>query len=292
MKHRNSFLFLSVMLLSLVLLLLGCTLVDDQSDRSLPISYQSPEVPGAECTAYLFEAELEGETERTALAPAVVELSYDDSLSAYTGEYCREDETPLVAVVTLCDSQGDELSYGTAAEASEGILVTSVTSYAPGESGPAAGLVFHKASDLQTARSGYRFLESAPSPWWSSESEPLPCWGSCSLATGSVSQEVGGGRPNSLSMCSAAIEQELLAASAAGICRDLECQGVSDWFLPSIGELEALREQDPGTFTGLYWSSTEVSESTAYVLDGSTGQRLEVTKSYSNGPQVIPVHSF
>lgn len=292
MKHRNSFLLLIVALLSLVLLLLGCTLVDDQSDRSIPISYQSPEVPGASCTAYLFEAELEGETERTVSALTAVGLSYDDSLSAYTGEYHREDETPLVVVVTLCDSLGDELSYGTAESGPDGIIVASVTSYPLGECGPAGGLVFYKASDLQTASEGYRFLESAPDSWWSTESEPLPCWGSCSLSTGGVRQEVGGGCANTLAMCSVQIEESLLCSSAAGICRDLEYQGIDDWFLPSIGELEALVAQSPETFTALYWSSTEVSQSTAYVLASESAQRLEVTKSYSNGPQLIPVHRF
>ena len=58
---------------------------------------------------------------------------------------------------------------------------------------------------------------------------------------------------------------------AVRLCYDLEIDGYDDWFLPSKGELQLMRENlAPGTYGFLardYWSSSETAYGDAWALN-------------------------
>ena len=85
---------------------------------------------------------------------------------------------------------------------------------------------------------------------------------------------------------------------AASVCADLVLNGYSDWFLPSIGELQLMysRLHLPGLggFGGSwYWSSSQVNPNGAWVMDGSNG---DVSNFYGSSKffysQVRAVRAF
>lgn len=79
------------------------------------------------------------------------------------------------------------------------------------------------------------------------------CYGNTILGT---SPDVGTGQANTTAIISKCSKSGI----AARICNSLDSQGYSDWFLPSIGELELMYQQKKiiGGFTNHnYWSSSE-----------------------------------
>lgn len=83
------------------------------------------------------------------------------------------------------------------------------------------------------------------------------------------------------------------ANDAANACNSFVYNSYSDWYLPSIDELQQVynnRALIGGFTTGYYWSSTEGSNFQAYAVSFGTGTSGVVTKS--NTEQVRPVRSF
>ena len=76
------------------------------------------------------------------------------------------------------------------------------------------------------------------------------------------------------------------STSAAGLCGDLVLGGYSDWYMPSIDELNQLyiNRVAIGGFAGIfYWSSSEYDYLTAWFQDfGNGGQFLYSKINYSN----------
>ncbi len=74
---------------------------------------------------------------------------------------------------------------------------------------------------------------------------------------------------------------------AADVCVGLTEGGYTDWYLPSINELDLmyinLYLEGIGNFTqdGDYWSSTEGNGNTAWVLDFSNGRRNRVSVEFN-----------
>jgi hypothetical protein len=125
----------------------------------------------------------------------------------------------------------------------------------------AGGIVF----DLDS--SGQHGLVCAPSDQGTSY-----VWGGCNgTAIPNTSTAVGTGATNTASIM-AGCGQRPIAASA---CADLVLNGYSDWYLPSLGELQLmysrLRLQGLGGFNGgWYWSSSQFNTYHAwYVSFGS-----------------------
>ena len=80
--------------------------------------------------------------------------------------------------------------------------------------------------------------------------------------------------------------------TAADICYDYENNGYSDWYLPSIDELELLFDNISLSLYIYYWSSTELAYSTqkSKALFTPTGQILDILK-FSQW-KVRPIRSF
>lgn len=108
---------------------------------------------------------------------------------------------------------------------------------------------------------------------------------------GNGAQSLWNGQENS----NAITKQSGHSASAAQICNDYDYNGFSDWYLPSIDELNLLRngryyinkiadnDGDPLTVSithfDYYWSSTEAKANTAFVFQFGTGDIATVGKN-------------
>ncbi len=159
-----------------------------------------------------------------------------------------------------------------------------------GDLGPAGGVVFH---DKGVYSDGWRYLEAASTDVVDAyhKGETTYEWGGkttylyhINYTLIGTSLAIGTGEANSLAMI-AALSNYSYIYSGADLCREVYRQGgYSDWFLPSVLELDKmarLTDAKAGAFTilsGVYWSSSESSSSNAY-LYASAG------KSYSPMPK-------
>lgn len=106
-----------------------------------------------------------------------------------------------------------------------------------------------------------------------------------SYKTGATESNSGSGQRNTDKIIAA----QGTASYAAYVCDDLVIDVYSDWFLPSIGELELLYENRVaigGGMEGVYWSSTEYELGPNYVrcLDFGTG--INVSRVKGNATQL------
>jgi hypothetical protein len=144
----------------------------------------------------------------------------------------------------------------------------STREYAPGDTGPAGGLIFHVNPNAET--DGWRYLEAAPF-----DQSAGAKWGCFRRAIeGARGTAIGTGRQNTADMLAACAEP----GSAAQLCASLIVNGVGGWFLPSRDELAAmyrgLRERGAADFrdAGLadnfsYWTSTQQTADMANHID-------------------------
>lgn len=133
------------------------------------------------------------------------------------------------------------------------------TKYAIGETGPAGGYIFY---DKGVSSSGWRYLEAAPADyhsiiaWWNGT------WTYQNSPGISPDKTLGSGKINTPLIVAANSNLQ----NAAKVCDDYSINGYSDWYLPSIDELEqictSLFSNGKGNFnytTATYWSSTDTN---------------------------------
>ena len=106
-------------------------------------------------------------------------------------------------------------------------------------------------------------------------------WGCLgSPITGADSAAIGSGAQNTIDIdlgCTT-------AGIAADLCINLSLSGKTDWFLPSLNELQQLynnRTAIGGFSTDLYWASTETAPTTARTINFSTGATASTAKNTS-----------
>jgi hypothetical protein len=159
-----------------------------------------------------------------------------------------------------------------------------------GDVGPGGGIVYYYASGGFSCGPSFistgspsgglcHYLEMAPSNW-SGSTDPSYPWATVNTGTflGINSAEFGRGYKNSLDIISAGNS----TGSAAYVARGYSGNGLSDWYLPSSYENDALiafakaspnSASNPGFGIsndksspnyGFYWSSTEYGSSTNY----------------------------
>lgn len=139
--------------------------------------------------------------------------------------------------------------------------------YAIGEIGPSGvGIVFYISDG------GLHGLEAAPSLWNGGVNDPASVWSDVDSTLIGVTAQgtaIGTGLANS----NAIITQAGQTVSAAKLCRDYAGGGKTDWFLPSIDELDEMRSvlastlEDRITYgfaENAYWSSSEVNAAQAW----------------------------
>lgn len=149
--------------------------------------------------------------------------------------------------------------------------------YAPGDVGPAGGLIFYKNENY--ARDGWRYLEAAPfdqslGAQWGCFRREIP---------GAAGTAIGTGKRNSADMLAAC--KATGEISAAHLCESLSVSGIKGWFLPSRDELaemyKALRATGIGDFRdqGMidncqYWTSSQLDSDMASHIDFADDGRL------------------
>ena len=148
-----------------------------------------------------------------------------------------------------------------------------------GDTGPGGGTIFYVAPTTFTQLSAYgsmcktwcKYLEAAPSSWFEG-GEPTRSWATdvnnnratTVPAPGALQTAIGTGYQNSNAI--AAQTGNVYATSAAVVTRTYRGQGLTDWYLPSKDELNALYAQKTsvgGLVDGTYWSSSENSANKA-----------------------------
>lgn len=180
------------------------------------------------------------------------------------------DLSPGIYTVTITDPSGC-----TATEDYD-LTLSEPEGYRIGDTGPAGGIIFYVYSDG-------RALEAAPASTIRSNVK----WG-CKGTSFNTSQQVGSGKDNTQLILNGC-EQNGIAVS---ICDQLEVNGFSDWYLPSVDEIDrlsyAVYQNNPQDYpSGEYWSSSEVTSTIAY-----SGQLPEGGISYrdkDNGAYVIAI---
>jgi len=180
---------------------------------------------------------------------------------------------------------------------------------AVGATGPGGGIVFYVNESNAT---GARYLEAAPNTWSGGGTDPGIAWCSntTTLIAGTFGTAIGTGKANTDLM----VAVGACASGAAVTVRTYRGGGLSDWFLPSRDELNAMcnYSRNPttpptGTCTGTqdgtfaagafgfddavtYWSSSQNNAGSAwgqYFVDGgqSSGNK-------TNPNRVRPVRAF
>ena len=192
---------------------------------------------------------------------------------------------------------------------------SSARTYALGETGPGGGLVFLISGGLT--------YEMAPKTWGANETTGIEwCNNTSSDVTGAVGTAVGTGSANTTALDAAC------TSGAGQSAADYAANGLSDWFLPSLDELNAMcnYSRNPtapaapiafpgvgcfgpagsggstqnvtfaaGTYgfanNGNYWNSSQHSNTTAWYQDWGNGAR-----SFNDGKfatlRVRPVRAF
>jgi hypothetical protein len=129
-----------------------------------------------------------------------------------------------------------------------------------GDTGPGGGIVFYVSptviNTVDGVSAGGHYLEAAPNTWNGGESDPLAEWGCVeALVVGATNIEVGTGAENTKVIDASCTTNGF----AADLAINLDFNGQSDWFLPSIDELflmyTNLRVNGVGGFASDYWSS-------------------------------------
>jgi hypothetical protein len=143
----------------------------------------------------------------------------------------------------------------------------------------AGGIIFHLDS------TGQHGLVCAPS-----NQGPYP-WGCFGTDIPNTSTAVGTGATNTAYIMAGCTQRPI----AASVCADLVLNGYSDWYLPSLGELQLmysrLRLQGLGGFgNSAHWSSSQYYPNDAWRMDFNNGDVYASNKDNYN--QVRAVRAF
>jgi len=185
----------------------------------------------------------------------------------------------------------------------------SSTKYRVGDRGPAGGTIFYVENSVKPWG---QYLEFAPNGWFDGISDPKSIW--CDLTDRAILQtkgtgdavrltgnEIGKGKANTQSMLN------ICNSGAANIASEYFGGGKSDWFLPSLEELNQLckfaRGQTQGIgnckpsgslkqgFSNYYWSSSEVDAKYAWDRFFNIGNSNLSNKDF-DGNSIRPLRSF
>lgn len=164
-------------------------------------------------------------------------------------------------------------------------------SCALGDTGPGGGKVFYIDSVDDFV---WEYLEAAPTTWAEGEVMNWTCSAEYNrvIPTGTA---IGDGQTNTLSMYHE-VEPCGDGLFAGFIVPTLEFGGKSDWFIPSIDELEQMANQNASLGLGLdenttYWSSSQsvTIANMAWGWDFVSDSAIEQTKG---GSKVRPIRAF
>lgn len=191
----------------------------------------------------------------TSLGSDSQELVYDEDREVFTCSLIEPEDGDYVIVVK--DLDGECFGAVPSADIENGQLFVPLRQrYAPGQLGPAGGVIFMEFPLVTYLETGKRYLEAYP--------------------TDSVSTSL-----------------LLTHAEASSYCDDAEISGQTDWFLPDVSQLEALEEQVSASVQGdpPYWSS-EKTEGIDRFLLYYMKDRIVISDSGVTKYPAWPVRSF
>lgn len=160
---------------------------------------------------------------------------------------------------------------------------TPITTYEIGLPGPAGGIVFYIFDGGGQRYSGQHGLEAAPADTGQAG------WGcNGTMILGARELTIGRGDENTLSIIESCPE----TTNAAYIAKSYTLNGFSDWFLPSIHELNLMHKnlhtKGIGNFTFLfYWSSSEDGSNYAWYQNFLGGDYSNYSKGATYGVRAI-----
>jgi len=182
-------------------------------------------------------------------------------------------ETYVVDLTSTLDNIGD---------------VSLTPPYSIGDTGPAGGKIFITPDTAGNSTGMY--FEAAPTA-----SQVQRSWATggnqSSAVPGAAGTAIGTGAQNTVDIV--AQSGNLAATSAARYASDYEYNNFSDWFLPSIDELQELYDNKTsvgGLLSSNYWSSTEYSATQAEYENLGDGGQAFAGKNLSL--YVRPVRAF
>ena len=164
--------------------------------------------------------------------------------------------------------------------------VSAVVEYSRGDVGPAGGIVFYvDRSDEHS----WTYLEAAPAGWYDGGDDPVVSWGEMGVEVGASGSAVGTGMENT-----SAIAQQS-GDYAAKMVAEAEINGYSDWFLPSLGEIDEMyerlfRRQMGDLAREGYWTSTERNPDRAMIRNFDTAGQISGQKMHEN--RIRPIRAF
>jgi len=190
----------------------------------------------------------------------------------------------IYVIVSFLDSRLDEP------------VVTGVETsvrYKVGDTGPGGGIIFYVDRFGEYTVLDFGYLEVS-----ASHADTSRTWAQASKQTSSVSGAFGKGLGRGYQNTIDIVEQGNTSAAtcAATYCSEFADQGISDWYLPSLGELGLLRTSiqlglDEGSFwNAQYWSSTQYTNANAYTQDFITG--TVTTPSKAMNLRTRPIRRF
>jgi hypothetical protein len=103
-------------------------------------------------------------------------------------------------------------------------------------------------------------------------------WALTNTVTGATSQAMGTGQSNTNTI----VADQGVGNYAAAICNDLVIGSYSDWYLPSMYELEKLyinRTAIGGFAIAFYWSSSEQDVNSAWLQSFNSNSQTAGTKT-------------
>ena len=157
-----------------------------------------------------------------------------------------------------------------------------------GRIGSSGGNVFYDKGEVSD---GWRYMELAPADIQYNNSYNI-AWGCSGTAINQTLLTVGSGLNNTnriVSLCAT-------INNASRLCSDYSLNGLSDWFLPSVDELEIMYKSSINVYTLAssasqeIWSSSEYSPTSGYTYNAYYGYKT--TESKGLGYRVRPVRRF
>jgi hypothetical protein len=167
---------------------------------------------------------------------------------------------------------------------------------AVGDTGPGGGSVFYAAP---TRQSWGQYLEVAPQGWSGKARDPKKSW--CTKGDANVDKVAVSGKALATGdgLGSGLVNSKLIVKAcgkqtAAGLAMSYRGAGRSDWYLPSIKELQALitsQTAETRLISDFYWSSSQHEFPTSAqgedAASGESGFALKTLKA-----AVRPVRAF
>ena len=167
-----------------------------------------------------------------------------------------------------------------------------------GDVAPGGGYVFYVSATTINVATGIStggiYLATAPQTWSGAAADPTAKWGCSGTNVSGTSSSVGSGAENTRLINAACAT----AGIASRLAADSSAEGFTDWFIPSIGELNLIRSNlKVNSLSNLngtdYWSSTQdaTNPTTSAQYQYFTGGSFGPTDK-NNNLSVRPIRAF